>query len=324
MKRELFLSPLALVLLVCGLPAKPAEAQTGAAMRLTPMRTPWEFRGNWALSGEGEVDGAGDEADLHQYNAGIRWREDPADRQSLSAGFVYEHVEILTTSPLLPDRLVDFDAGVGLGLGEAAGWSFEGVVGAGYAGVSPFSDARAIYFKADLIATHAFDEEGVMTLHLALSHDGNRVIFPDLPLPAAAFVHRVSPEFTYVVGFPANSVRWTPVEELRLELSIFAFSSVAATVEFELAPGIWVFALTDSSTHGYRLDIEDFNRRLFLSQSRGELGVRFEPTDQVAVEAAVGYSWDREFERGFDLRDTTSVAELSDEPYIRFGLRFGF
>ncbi len=324
MKRERFLSLLVMVVFASCLPAAPAAGQTGAAMRLTPMRTPWEFRGSWSISGEGSVEGATDEADLHQYNTSIRWREDPADRQSLSAGFVYEHVEVLTTSPLLPDRLVDFDAGVGFGLGEAAGWSFEGVLGAGYAGVSPFSDAQAVYFKADLIATHAFDEQGTMTLHLALSHDGNRVIFPDLPLPAAAFVHRVSPEFTYVVGFPANSLRWTPLEELRVELSLFAFSSLAASVNFELAPGIWVFALTDSTTNGYRLDIEDFDRRLFLSQSRGELGVRFEPTEQVTVEAAVGYSWDREFERGFDLRDTTTVAELSDEPYIRFGLRFGF
>jgi len=55
--------------------------------------------------------------------------------------------------------------------------------------------------------------------------------------------------------------------------------------------------------------------------------LRFAPRvgkDTFAVTAAAGYAWGQEFSTGFDSRKSDEVADVSDEPYVRFGVEVKF
>ena len=55
-------------------------------------------------------------------------------------------------------------------------------LGVGYAGEQIFDDTDAFYGKATVIVGKDFNEKSAILF--ALSYDGSRVIYPDIPLPA--------------------------------------------------------------------------------------------------------------------------------------------
>ena len=61
-----------------------------------------------------------------------------------------------------------------------------------------------------------------------------------------------------------------------------------------------------------------------FQQRRAEVGLRWEPRKDFLFSVAGGYAFGQEFSTGFDARDTDLVADVSDEPYLRFGVDIRF
>lgn len=309
--------------------AGPALGQTGPELMLKPWDGPdtdeprFELGGQVRHSWDGSVDETDEDFELTNYDAGGRFRLS-TERGATAVGFEYKLLDLDTGDDALPTRLVDTSAAVGFGLGTWRDWSLAGTVGVGFAGDTPFTSDEAWYAKANLIAHRKLDDR--RSVQLGLNFDGNRAIWPDVPLPIAAYNEKISDTFRYSVGFPLSSVQWQPADRLTLEASTVAFFSFNAEARYRLLERVRLFAGYESERTGFHHDEDLDNRRLFYQEQRLEAGVRLKPEQLPGSQLVIagGYAFDREFERGFDVRDLDTVREVSDEPFVRIGLDLTF
>jgi hypothetical protein len=311
--------------------AGPALAQSGAELMLGP----WpeqaddqdapqvELDGGFRYSWDGSVDGSGADFELARYTAGGRYRLN-TQRGAPAVGYELTFLDLDTADAALPNRLLDTSAGIGFGLGKWRDWELAATVGGGFAGDTPFSDDDAWYAKANLLANNKLDKN--RSIHLGLNFDGNRTIWPDAPLPVFAYHERVDESLRYSAGLPFSSVRWQPADRLTLEASTIVFVSYSAEARYRLAERVSVFAGYDGETTAFHREGDDEHRRLLYSSQQIEAGLRLDAAeiDNARFVLAGGYAFDREFERGFDVRDTTSVRDVSDEPYVRASFDLAF
>lgn len=298
-------------------------AQAGPSLLLRPWPADKRVQTGTELMFEssGDIEG-GPGIRINVYESEGRVLILPDERQ-LAVGYEVSAVDIHTTSPLLPDELIDHSIAVGLNIARFDDWRIDVVGGVGYNGNDPYSDGEAWYGRGDIIATRKLDE--VSFLQLILDYNGNRSIFPDVPLPAVSYSRRWSEALSFTVGVPYSSLTWTPDDHWTIEVSYTIPVTIDLLVDYELAEGWHLFGAFRNRLHAYRLfdgDLE--NRRVFFTQRRVEGGVRWEPRSFVMVKLAVGFAFGQEFERGFDIRDTTTVAELSSEPYVALGFELRF
>jgi hypothetical protein len=308
-----------------------AAAQTGPELMLKPWPageaeqgdTQFQVDGQVRHSWDGEVESSDRDFDLTRYDAGGRYRVN-AKRGAPAVGYDLTYLDLDTASPALPDRLLDTSAAFGFGLGKWQGWSVAGTVGGGFAGDTPFSDDDAWYGKANLIANKKIDKK--RSVYVGLNYDGNRVIWPDVPLPIAAYNERVSETFRYSLGVPVSSVQWQPSDRLTLEASTVVLVDFSAEARYRLHEKLIAFAGYDSDTTAFHRDGGREHRRLFYKTRRLEGGVKLPCPEMPGSEVVIagGYAFDREFERGFDVRDLDTVRDVSDSPYIRAAIDFSF
>lgn len=301
------------------------QAQSGAALMIRP----------WAQDSGAEVstqtfyqfqshtqDGRDDDFALQRFAAVGRFRFDVTDPHSPAIGFDVTHYNIDSTSPGLPDELTDQSAAVGFGIARFDGWELGATVGGGYAGNNPYGDANGFYAKADLIASRKLSD--TETLQILLDYNGNRTIFPDLPLPGVAYTREVSDAFTFTFGVPYSSILWKPVQRSLIRVT-YAFPYTFDVIgEYEVVENVTAFAGFHNDFSAYHIDGLDSDRRLFFQQRRLEAGVHWEPCDMFRLELAGGYSFDQEFNTGWDARDLNRPIEVSNAPYVRLGVDVKF
>lgn len=262
-------------------------------------------------------------------------------------GYDLTLLNVDTDDPALPDALLT-DASVGVGLGVFQGGEGAGplrdviagvTVGVGYAGVGAFGDANAVYYQATLVAGREFangDQFG-----LVVDYDGNRTFLPDWPLPGFQYRTERFPgplrgddRLLLGLGFPFSSVEWGPTERLTVTANYAIPDSFTARIDYELFQNTGLFAEVANRREAFHWDdLEDGGDRLLFLQRRVEAGVRYtfnDDLDQAGVEpglsavVAGGYAFDQEFEVGFDSRDSDTVAEPSDEPYVRVAVELRY
>jgi len=200
------------------------------------------------------------------------------------------------------------------------GWRFSVIGGLGTANDNHFRNSDSLYGLATVNAAKTLDEKSA--LNLGLQYDGNRVVFPDIPLPYGMYTRRANDQLFYGVGFPVNFIRWHPLPALGLRLSYTIPAGLGADVAFWLRKNICLFIAYDESTDTFHIDDQD-NRRLFYQTRRGTAGLRL-ITKWADLSLGAGYAFDQKFRSGFDLRDTTNVARLSDEPFLALKIRGTF
>ena len=310
--------PNLLVLLLVGLSAPQARAQTGSALLLKTWdeQKSAEVRHSSLILADG--DSTGGDVDLRIHDASGRVRLDPEDERKRSLGFDFTYIDLGPSG----SRLVDQSLGFGFGLGRAEGWEFALTAGLGYAGNNPFGDGTAFYGMGSLIASKELDERS--NLQVILSYHGNRSIFPDVPLPAIAYSRRPSDTFQYTIGLPFSSMTWQPRERLTVDLRYAIPLTMDATVRYEVREDIELFAGFFNRFQGFWIDGESRERRTFFRQRRVEAGVRWAPSDLVSLAVAGGFAFDQELQTGFDARDLDTVSDLSDEPFVRLEAKFQF
>ncbi len=280
----------------------------------------------WGQS-EGDTDQTGMDVRLSRYQAAGRWRLDPSDILSPSMAIGAHRLDIHSPDTALPQRLVDVSFAGSMVFEVDQDTTLQIILGGGYAGDNAFGDGSAYYGLADLIATRSLGEG--RGYKFILDYNGNRTIFPDIPLPGFIYYDRLDDQTTYTLGFPASSITWKPNGRTTLRATYFIPTTINALIEYELAEPWWVYASFENSLNAYKVDSDRSNRRLLFAQQRIEGGVVWRGREGdsfpgVEVRVACGYAFNQEFTRGFDVRDTDTVRDISDEPYVRVAVTSRF
>jgi len=303
------------------------QAQTGPSLLVAPFPKEQftDARGGWTYEDAGHVKGSDDSLRLGFYETAGRVRLFPGNLTSPRVGWEFQYIDIRGNPDLLPGQLTDQSVGVAFPVAKVDEWIFGVALGLGYAGASPFGEGTAWYGKATAVAFRQFSDSDALVF--VLDYDGNRTFLPDVPLPGVAYTRRVSPSLFYVVGLPLSSVTWKPLDKLSVEAGWYPIESFHASAGYEFTPHWSAFASLDYRSSAFRLEGLSGNDRLLFQQRRAEVGLRFAPRvgkDTFAVTAAAGYAWGQEFSTGFDSRKSDEVADVSDEPYVRFGVEVKF
>lgn len=298
-------------------------AQTGADLLVRPFRegTNYEVEATAYRLFDGDTGNADADYQLTLYQSRGRIREDEP-RNIPRFGYDVAHLAINSDDPALPDRLTDVSAAMALRIPTAYGFKGGLAIGVGYAGDGPFGDPHAFYGKATIGMGKQLDE--VSDLGIGLDYDGNRTIYPDLPLPGFAYRRKLDPTLIMVLGVPVTSVEWKPDDRFTLQLLYLLVDRFDVRIDYRIVGGLNVFASLDQRRLAFAMDELGDHERLLYEQRRAEVGLRWEPREDVALIVAGGYAFAQEFGTGFDFRETDRIAEPSDEPYARIGLDMRF
>lgn len=311
-------------LLCCGLltlAAPAARAQTGARLLLEafPKELTISTSTDATFLQGGHTQSNDESFRLSIYESSGRVRLHPGVFESPRVGWDVTYLELNSTDPRLPEQLVDQSAGAAFPIAKYGDWVLAGAVGVGYAGDTPFGDGDAWYGQATLLALKQITDD--QSLIVLLDYDGNRAFLPDVPLPGFAYTKRISGELTAIVGVPVTSIEWAPNERFTATLSYSLPYNVDLAVGYKVSDQFRVYGKTESRTDPFFVDgLPGNDDRLIFEQRRAEVGFAWEPKDGWLLTAGVGYAWGGEFSTGFDVRETDEVTDVSDEPYVKFGL----
>jgi len=302
-----------------------ARAQTGPTLLLKPFpkEQAIDGRADALFLDQGHTKKTDEDFRLSMFESQGRWRVLPGNLISPRIGWDFTFIDVDTPAAGFPDQLVDQSVGVAMPIAKFGDWIVGASVGLGYAGDHPFSDGDAWYGKGTLSVFKLFSDTEALVF--AIDYDGNRTFLPDVPLPGIAYTRRVAHDFYFVVGAPVTSLEWRPDDRVRVEVVYTIPDTFDASIGYRVVRALTVFGNLESRREAFFLNDLPGNRdRLFFQQRRAEVGLRWEPRKGVMFNVAGGYAFDQEFSTGFDSRRTDLVADLSDEPYVRFGVDIRF
>jgi hypothetical protein len=309
----------------------PALAQTGGELILKawPKEQAVDASADAYLLNGGHVQETGSSLRLSIFESDGRFRLMPGEIASPRIGYSFTAFDMTgakATGPgrvHLPDQLYDTSVAFATPIGKYGDWIVAISGGIGYTGSSPFGDADAWYGKADFAVIRQLDEGSGIAF--VLDYNGNRPYLPDVPLPGFAYIKRIDPTLLLTLGVPVTSVEWKPTDSLRVELGYVLVDEIRARIGYDVAPHWEVFGSAGLRQDAFHLnEITAGNARLLFEQRRAEIGVTWRPTESFDLTIAGGYAWGGEFSTGFDLRNSQTLAKLSDEPYLRAGLQIRF
>jgi hypothetical protein len=176
-------------------------------------------------------------------------------------------------------------------------WTLSLVGGLGTANDGHWSNDDALYGLGTVNFSTELDEHS--SLHLGIYFDGNQSLFPDVPLPQAAYLYRPSEDLWLTLGSPNTKIYYVPVERLSISFLYHFVAEVRAVVDYDLVAGFHLFGQYSRSIRSFTLE-ESNNRRLHYEVDRVASGVRW-ITDWIDVSMAIGYTLDHSYRVGWDL-----------------------
>ena len=268
----------------------------------------------------GDVEEDGSSAHIFYYESYGRIKFDKQDTDpKFSLGYRFLNVSVDSSRADLDGAYNDVAVVGALQLGEAGDndqWRVGLIAGAGSANDDHWQHGDSYYglgavnFSRDLSQSEQ--------LHLGISYDGNRAFMPDVPLPYVSYVNAENKNFIYIIGLPVSSVTWRPCEKLELNMRYLAPVGFGAGASYFVTHRLAIFGEYDRSTGAFHEhDATRDNQRLFYELSTLTTGVKYHH-DLADVRVGIGYAFDQEFSRGFDVRDTTTFASPTDEVLFFF------
>ncbi|QDU72666.1 hypothetical protein [Mucisphaera calidilacus] len=321
-----------LILLAAGLSHARAESSLTGVM--LPFRGPtnYEIEALGLVVPDAETKNGDLDTDLRVFDLGFRARfgDNPDTVPTMRIGL--HTFAIDSIDPALPESAGDlfFSGGINHVLNETFTLSWG--LGIGYAGELRDSDGdwsfdggdQGIYGSAGIGLTQKIDEFSSITY--LIDWDGNRSIFPDIPLPGIAYTKRLQTEtpFMFTVGFPFATVRWTPVDKLNLDATFFYPESFRARIGYRVIEPLEFYGELLARNKAYAIGSLPKDRRLFFRQDLLEAGLKWRFLRGLELTVAGGWAFGQQFTTGYDVRDDTTVRKLSDAPYARlgFGMKF--
>ena len=277
---------------------------------------------DWSRINSGHIKSDDNEIDILYWDSNGRIRFDQsATEPTFTIGYRLFTMDLDTNHPSLPSGLTDLAVAGGLRLGEIAdGWELGLVAGAGVATNNHFGDGDAYYGLGTVNIKHDLDESA--TLNFGINYDGNRTIFPDVPLPYIMYSCYVDENLSYNIGAPLSSVTYKPIDPLTLEARYFVPTQFTGQVSWAIVDdSISLFALYDRRVAAFHLEDDRDTRRLFYRINRVKMGLRYSSADKFNIEGGVGYAFEQSFYTGFDVRNTDTVAKPSDELFFFIGFQ---
>jgi hypothetical protein len=317
MHRIILSAGLVLVLTAC------AFAQTGPALLLKPLlheEETLETRGDALFLSNASTSNNADFR-LSVYEVSGRIREQ-RERLIPRLGWEMTYLDVDSNDPALKNDLTDVSIAAGVEVGRYYDWQGALTLGIGYAGAAPFGDGNGWYAKGTLLFGRKLDKR--TDIALVVDYDGNRAYYPDVPLPGFAYRHEFDPRLSYTIGLPVSAVTWKPFDPVTIDVTWTIYDSFDATIEYELSPDWAILANLETRLEGFHVDGIESDDRLLFRQRRVELGVRWKPWEEAQFTVAGGYAFGGEFSTGADHSDSVLVADISDEPYVRFGFQSRF
>jgi hypothetical protein len=297
--------------------ATSAHAQTGSALLLKPLlkeEENLESRGDALFQASGKAQDA--DFDLAIFELEGRFREQ-REKYIPRIGWDLTFFDMSSDIPILDQNLIDTSVGIGLEVGKIGGWGAGLALGIGYAGNAPFGESDAWYGKATLVVGTQLDAK--TALGFVLDYDGNRSLYPDVPIPGIAYRHEFDPKLNYTLGLPLSSVTWKPDKPIMVTATWQFVDTLDARVEYTLSPAWIVFGNVAMRKEAFTVDgIPDHDRLLFQGRSI-EAGIRWRPWEHTSFLLAGGYAFNQEFSVGYDQGDSDKLADVSDEPYLHVG-----
>lgn len=295
----------------------PARAETRSNLMLRPMpegkNADLKVEINRYL--EAKTD-AGLDYDMQLFATRGRVRVAPKlERRSPLVGWDVLYIDTETADPRVPSSLTETSVAVGFGF-PAGDWIIGVTAGVGFAGDKPFT-GRGWYGLGSISTTKRLNERDI--LQFGLDFDGNRPIFPDIPLPIVVWTRTWSEKVRTSIGFPFLGITWEPATWF--------------TFEFRGIPGIFQTGSLSFHVHeqwdifvryrgaNFRFFVDSFpndHRRLFYTEQRAELGVTATVAERWQISFAAGWAFEREYGTGWDVRDTSTLVALDKTPF--FGL----
>jgi hypothetical protein len=223
---------------------------------------------------------------------------------------------------VVPGTLTDASAVFATPLGKLGEWVLTASAGGGYAGDVSGDGWSSAYGKATL----GFGRELSAHEHLLIwaDYNGNRLLFPDVPLPFVAYEREVDDSLSFVIGLPESSIEWKPVKCVTLSASWDFPVTIEVAAECSIAECLSVYAAFNDDEHAFHAANLSEDDRLFYSEMRVETGVKIKPSAACEITVGLGWAFSRKFEQGFDDRSLTEVASPSDAATLRGELAFKF
>ncbi len=323
-------TPIVFFLILAGL-ASPLLAQTGPELLLKPF--PKELGLDMDVSGY-MSDTAHSKESGESIRIGIvetegRARFRPGDIASPRLGFAFKYFDIDTEVQALPKQLYAQSIGFAMALGQYDGWILGVSGGIGYAGQHPFGDGNAFYGQANLLLFKELSKTSALAI--GLDYDGNRTFKPDIPLPGFAYILRVRENLLLTFGLPVTGIQWEPFPDLRIELNYILTENYSARVGYTFFKGLEVYGQLSQRSDAFYFDNQKYgDDRLLFHQRQVEVGFTYRFRDaglfdkDLELTIAGGYAFNGEFSVGFDNLNSRLIADVSDVPYLRFGLQLRF
>jgi hypothetical protein len=225
-----------------------------------------------------------------------------------------------------PNELYDVQLGVGGRYKLDNDWIVGGMFGFGSPSDKPFASVEEVTVNANLFLEMPFGK-GKSWLFL-LNYANNREFLPHVPLPGFAFNYRPDENLHVIAGAPFSMIRWRPAsaDAFELSASYFFLRTVHAKVSYEFMPDWKVYVGFDwQNDRWYRHDRYYDDDRLFLVEKRVNLGVRWDVSEDIYIDAFGGYGFNRFWFEGdgFDQDDRNRI-DISDGMLagLRAGVKF--
>ncbi|MEM7626124.1 MAG: hypothetical protein AAF333_11055 [Planctomycetota bacterium] len=314
---------LLLIATCCLLVATGANAQVGSALIAVPWQPEQRFSAtNYFIGLQTESESFGGDTNLARGVSFGRLRLDPNDPRGLTFGWLYDHTEIDSGDPLLPERLNSTAVAVGMNLGEVIeGWDVSVSGGFGNASTLPYTDEDGYYGLGSIVATKRLDQRTALTL--LLDFDGSRAVLPDVPLPGLQYSVFVSPKLRYSLGLPFSTIYYQPDDRWTFDITYLLPLGGRAEVKYAIDDRWTVFTRYNATNRAYHIDGAE-NDRIFFEQDRVSAGVDWTPADGWKWSFSAGWAFDQEFTTGFDTFDDEGLRSLDDAAFLRIGLRLDF
>lgn len=304
-------------------PAHRARAQPPPLLALYPWQTT-ELAYTWdepLFENKGYVRNDGKSFHLFWYDSYGRFRISRAT-ESPTFGYRLLTIDLGNHSPLLPEQLTDNRMDIGWHLFRLGHWDVGAIAGVGYDGNSPFDQTNAVYGLGHIQFSRAIDRHD--KLALTLDYSGFHSLLPDTPLPGFAIEHD-APGLHFKFGYPRDSINWKPLYHLDLSARYTVPFSGMVQASYALFHRVSVYGLYRNYFEGFHIRTNfPRDQRLFFEMDRAEVGLRYSHGSLIDISLGIGYAFNQNFSRGFDVRSLQPVASISNEPYVVLLLRGQF
>lgn len=301
-----------------------ARAQTDQSLLLNPWNGPGstEVQAAFRWTPDSVPRGSAGNSSLAEYASRGRVRLDDSHELNPVLGFDAFGLSLRDRSGRVPSGLTDSSIAFASPITEIDDWFVGMGAGAGYAGDRGLANSDAWYGKGAVTVGREFADGSALAIWV--EYDGNRVLFPDVPLPGIAYADKIDESFEYVLGFPDSYFAWRPTETLEISIEWALPFTIDASIEQELGHGFSIVGSFVDQTHQFHAGRLRGIDRLMFNERRLEIGLYWSPDPRVRIGAIVGYAFDRDFSVGFDDRNADHLVGLPDRPVFSVQATIGF